>query len=45
MNSLPTAKYGIEPNKIEKKSLASEVYRERFDIRRLSKVSKTQYRY
>ena len=45
MNSLSTAKHGIEPNKIEKKSLASEAYRERFDIRRLSKVSKTQYRY
>ena len=45
MNSLPTAKHGIEPNKIEKKSLASEAYREWFDIRRLSKVSKTQYRY
>ena len=45
MNSLQTAKHGIEPNKIEKKSLASEAYREWFDIRRLSKVSKTQYRY
>ena len=45
VNSLPTAKHGIEPNKIEKNSLASEAYREWFDIRRLSKVSKTQYRY
>ena len=45
MNSLPSAKYGIAPNDIEKKSLSSETYREWFDIRRLGKVSKSQYRY
>ena len=28
MNSLPTAKYGLEPDKIEKKSLGSEDFRE-----------------
>ena len=28
MNSLPSAKYGIAPNDIEKKSLSSETYRE-----------------
>ena len=41
-NSLPTAKYGVEPDKIEKRSLESEWYREWFDIRRLSKISKAQ---
>ena len=45
MNSLSSPKYGIAPNEIEKKSLLSEVYREWFDIRRLGKVSKSQYRY
>ena len=45
MNSLPSAKYGIASNDIEKKSLSSETYREWFDIRRLGKVSKSQYRY
>ena len=45
MNSLPSAKYGIAPNDIEKKSLSSETYREWFDIRRLGKVSNSQYRY
>ena len=45
MNSLPTLKYGIAPNEVEKKSLSSKAYREWFDIRRLNKVSKAQYRY
>ena len=45
MNSLPSAKYGIAPNDIEKRSLSSETYREWFDIRRLGKVSNSQYRY
>ena len=26
MNSLPTVKYGVEPDKVEKKSLESEAY-------------------
>ena len=35
MNSLPTAKYGVEPDKIKKRSLESDEFREWFDIRRL----------
>ena len=45
MNSLPTAKYGVVPDKIEKRSLESEWFRECFDIRRLSRISKAQPRY
>ena len=45
MNSLPTAKYGVEPDKIEKRSLESDWFREWFDIRRLSRISKAQPRY
>ena len=45
INSLPTAKYGVEPDKIEKRSLESDWFRERFDIRCLSKISKAQPRY
>ena len=42
MNSLPTAKYGVDPDKIEKRSSESEWLREWFDMRRLSKISKAQ---
>ena len=45
MNSLPTAKYCVEPDKIEKRSLESDWFREWFDIRRLSRISKAQPRY
>ena len=45
MNSLPTIRYGLEPDKIEKRSLESEWFREWFDIRRLSRISKAQPRY
>ena len=45
MNSVPTAKYGGEPDKIEKRSLESEWFREWFDIRRLSKISKVHPQY
>ena len=45
MNFIPSAKYGVEPDKIEKESLESEAYREWFDVTRLSKVSKAQPRY
>ena len=45
MNSLPSAKYGLEPDKIEKKSVESEEFRVWVDIRRLSKISKAQPRY
>ena len=44
INLLPSAKYRIAPNEIEKKSLSSETYREWLDIRHLGKVSKSQYR-
>ena len=40
LNSLPTAKYGVEPDKIEKRSLESDWFREWFDIRHLSRISK-----
>ena len=45
MNSLPTAKYGVEPDKIEKRSLELDWFREWFNIRRLSRISKAQPRY
>ena len=45
MNSLPTAKYGVEPDKIEKRSLESDWFREWFDIRCFSRISKAQPRY
>ena len=45
MSSLPTAKYDVEPDKIEKRSLESDWFREWFDIRRLSSISKAQPRY
>ena len=45
MNSLPTAKYGVEPDNIEKRSLESEWFRQWFDIRCLSRISKAQTRY
>ena len=45
MNSLPTAKYGVEPDKIEKRALESDWFREWFDIRHLSRISKAQPQY
>ena len=39
MNFLATAKYGVEPDKIEKR------FREWFNIRRLSRISRPQPRY
>ena len=45
MKSLPTAKYGVEPDKIEKRSLESDWFREWFDIRRFLRISKAQPRY
>ena len=45
MNSLPAIKYGLEPDKIEKRSLESEWFREWFDIICLSRISKAQPRY
>ena len=45
MNSLPTSKYGLEPDKIEKRSLESDWFREWFYIRHLSRILKAQPRY
>ena len=45
MKSLPTVKYGAEPNKVGKKSLESEAYRDWFNTRRLHIVSKAHARY
>ena len=45
MNCLRTIKYGLEPDKIEERSLESEWFREWFDVRRLSRISKAQPRY
>ena len=45
MDSLPTVKYGVEPDKVGKKSLESEAYRDWFNIRRLHIVSKAYGRY
>ena len=45
MNSVPTVKYGVEPDKVEKKSLESEAYRDWFNTRRLHIVSKAHTRY
>ena len=45
MNSLSIIKHGLEPGKIEKRSLESDWFREWFDIRRLSRISKAQPRY
>ena len=45
MNTLHTAKYGVKPDKIEKRSLESDWFREWFDISRLSRISKAQPRY
>ena len=42
MNSLPTAKYGAESDKTEKRSLELDWFREWFNIRRLSRISKAQ---
>ena len=44
-NSLHTVKFGVEPDKREKRSLKSDWFREWFDIRRLSRTSKAQPRY
>ena len=48
MNSLPTKKYSISSNEIEKKSFIFDQFKEWFDIDRLKKVSSkvlTQERY
>ena len=45
MNSLPTVKCGVEPDKVEKKSLESKAYIDWFNTRRLHIVSKAHARY
>ena len=40
MNSLPSKKYSIAFNKIEKKSLGSEQLKEWFDMNRIEKISR-----
>ena len=38
MNMLPTRKYGVPPEEVEKKSLESEQYKLDYDFKRLKKV-------
>ena len=40
MNKIPSEKYGIKPDKVEKESLSSEPFRIKFDFHRLEKVIK-----
>ena len=44
MNRLTTAKYKEVPNDIERKTLKSEVDRERFNFSRLEKISREKVR-
>ena len=39
-NALPTPKYGVSPNMVEKKSLSSDRYKEWFNFRWIRKISK-----
>ena len=43
MNILPTRKYGVPPEEVEKKSLESEEYKLDYDFKRLKKLTRTQY--
>ena len=45
MNSLPTVKYSVEPNKVEENSLESEAYREWYNTRCLHIISKARAPY
>ena len=45
MNMLPTRKYGVPPEEVEKKSLESEEYKLDYDFKRLKKVDKDAARY
>lgn len=44
LNNVPTVKYGLEPEYIEKKSLESESFKIEFDFHRLDKVKKNNER-
>ena len=45
MNKTKTVKYQIEPEDVEKKALADDNFREKFDFYRLSKIGKENKRY
>ena len=45
INIFPTRKYGVLPEKVEKKSLPSEEYTLDYDFKRLKKVDKDADRY
>ena len=45
MNKTKTVKYQIEPEDVEKKALADDNFREKFDFYRLSKIEKENKRY
>ena len=45
MNIFPTRKYGVPPEEVEKKSLASEEYNLDYNFKRLKKVDKDADRY
>ena len=45
MNKTKTTKYQIEPENVEKKALADENFREKFDFYRLTKIGKENKRY
>ena len=45
MNKTKTVKYQIEPENVEKKALADDNFREKFDFYRLSKIGKENKRY
>ena len=44
LNNVPTVKYGLEPEYIEKKSLESESFKIEFDFHRLDKVKNNDER-
>ena len=44
MNNTETSKYQIEPERVEKKSLEDDIFREKFDFYRLEKVAKNHER-
>ena len=45
MNMLPTRKYGVPPEEVEKESLESKEYKLDYDFKRLKKVDKDAARY
>ena len=45
MNNTKSIKYGLEPEVIERQSLADENFKERFDFHRLKQITKASERY